>query len=498
MTLSVAKRDLTEGFDVPPDEVRIGKDIIELVTSGMYVFPVTIFREYVQNAVDAVEMARAQRLIGSTEPGTVSIDIDHTYRSVVIRDNGCGIAASEAASTLVAVGASPKRGTGARGFRGVGRLSGLAYCRELEFRTKAAGDPSVVSVVWDCKALRSRLADSTYGGDVRKIISECTTVRFEKSSDLGEHFFEVKMREVTRHRQDMLLNEKLIGHYLAQVAPVPFSEDFSYRTAIEEMLAEFLVYVPVNLTVLHQPIRRLYSDETKVPGGPHRVTINEIEFLQFADIDGKTGAVGWVGHHDYVRSLHPNLGIRGLRARIGDIQVGESNLFDDCFREARFNGWSIGEIHILDDRIVPNGRRDNFELNHHAYNLITQIGPVAAQIAKRCRSASISRNASLIVRNTIAEIERRLADGTPLARIEVSKYRAAIQRCWQKLTAVSEARWATLGPELSQLEEQLETCSPTEEGSIVALDEAFALIAKYVTNREQARKLTDALRKIYG
>ena len=156
MTLSVAKRDLTEGFDVPPDEVRIGKDIIELVTSGMYVFPVTIFREYVQNAVDAVEMARAQRLIGSTEPGTVSIDIDHTYRSVVIRDNGCGIAASEAASTLVAVGASPKRGTGARGFRGVGRLSGLAYCRELEFRTKAAGDPSVVSVVWDCKALRSR------------------------------------------------------------------------------------------------------------------------------------------------------------------------------------------------------------------------------------------------------------------------------------------------------------------------------------------------------
>jgi hypothetical protein len=130
--------------------------------------------------------------------------------------------------------------------------------------------------------------------------------------------------------------------------------------------------------------------------------------------------------------------------------------------------------------------------------LITQIGPVAAQIAKRCRSASISRNTSLIVRNTIGEIERRLADRSPLARAEVSKFRAAIQRSWLKLTAVSEAYWATLGPELSRLEDRLETCSPTEEGSIVALDEALALVAKYVTNRAQARKLIEALRQICG
>ena len=37
-------------FRVEPDAVRIGKDIIEILTSGMYVSPVTIYREYIQNA----------------------------------------------------------------------------------------------------------------------------------------------------------------------------------------------------------------------------------------------------------------------------------------------------------------------------------------------------------------------------------------------------------------------------------------------------------------
>ena len=415
-----------------PDAVRVGKDIIELITSGMYLFPVTIYREYLQNAADAINSARSQGLIGSAERGTVSIDVDHMHRSVVIRDDGCGIPASEAVSTLLAIGGSPKRGTGARGFRGVGRLSGIAYCRELEFRTKAAGDTSIVSVVWDCRALSARLADSSFDGDVREVVSDSAIIRSEKASDPGEHFFEVRMRDVVRHRKDMLLNDKLIGHYLAQVAPVRFSAAFSHRDAIDEMLGHFAPRVPVDLIVAAQPIERPYRDNTKLPGGPYRMEINEIEFVQFADVDGQIGAVGWLAHHDYVRSIHPSLGVRGLRTRVGDIQVGEANLLDDCFREPRFNGWSVGEIHVLDRRIVPNGRRDNFELNHHAYNLLTQIGPVAAQIAKRCRSASVSRNSSLIIRNMIAQIESSVSEGRLLAPSELSKFRAAIQRSYLK------------------------------------------------------------------
>lgn len=483
---------------VAPENVHIGKDLIELVTSGMYVVPITIYREYIQNAADAIDVARAQGLIGADERGRISIEIDHSQRSVVIRDNGCGISATNALETLLAIGGSTKRGTGARGFRGVGRLSGLAYCQELEFRTKAAHDPSVLSVIIDCKSLRNRLADPSFSGDVREVISGSTYIWNEPSDDLGAHFFEVRLREVGRHRQDMLLNEKLIGQYLAQVAPVSFSDDFSYAPQIEEHLSHFMNRSPIELTIGEDRVVRPYRDEIRVPGGPYRLGISEIEFVEVANVDGEIGAVGWLAHHDYVRSIHPSLAVRGLRVRVGDLQVGEPDLLDDCFKEARFNGWTMGEIHVLDRRIVPNARRDNFELNHHAYNLTTQIGPVAAQITRRCRSASVARNSAIIIRHAIEQIEERLADERSLTAGEVSRFRASILRCQGKLKGVDETERESLAQELNRLDEQLAALRSADEASVVALDEALMLITKYVTNREQANRLSEAIKKIIG
>src|SRR4051812_37956554 len=109
----------------------------------MYVSPVTVYREYLQNAADSIDQARAAGDIGPADHGKVEIRIAHSDRSVCIRDNGTGIDPRIAPAILLAIGGSPKRGSTARGFRGVGRLSGLAYCREIEFRTKAAGASSV-------------------------------------------------------------------------------------------------------------------------------------------------------------------------------------------------------------------------------------------------------------------------------------------------------------------------------------------------------------------
>ncbi len=203
----VRDRKIPEGID--PDTVRVGKDVIEILTTGMYVSPVTVFREYIQNSVDSVDAARAQGLFGTKEPGSVSVEFDHSTRSVSIRDNGAGLPARDALPVLLAIGGSQKRETGARGFRGVGRLSGLAYCRELEFRTKAAGDDTVVSVIWDCRALRERLADAAFGGDLKRIVSDVVRVRREPAEVRAEHFFEVRLREITRLRNDVLLNERL-------------------------------------------------------------------------------------------------------------------------------------------------------------------------------------------------------------------------------------------------------------------------------------------------
>jgi molecular chaperone HtpG len=484
---------------VDADSIRIGKDVIEILTTGMYVSPVSIYREYIQNAADSIDAARSRNLLGAGKPGQVSIDFDHTARSVVVRDNGAGIAAPEALPMLLAIGGSPKRGTQARGFRGVGRLSGLAYCRELEFRTKAAGDPTTISVTWDCRALRERLADSSFGGDLRRILSDVVTVWYEKADDPAEHFFEVRMSDIARLRNDLLLNERLIGHYLAQVGPVPFAPEFSFGKEIQKRLSTNRPQIPIDLTVAGEALHRPYRDELEFTGTAHKLHIDDVEFIEFADVDGEVGAVGWIAHHEYVRSIPTGLGIRGLRARFGDLQVGESNLFDDSFKESRFNGWTVGELHVLDRRIVPNARRDNFEINHHYSNLLVQLGPVAARITQRCRSASVSRNAIQIIRNVISDVQTRLKEKRSFDRAELSRLRSAVLRAHAKAKGIADGKMRQqLQAKLDRLKAALAKATPKRGASVVALDEAASLVSKLVTNREQRQKLIEELRRLCG
>jgi molecular chaperone HtpG len=479
------------------DDIRVGKDVIEIITSGMYVSPTTIYREYIQNSADSIDQAKQTGVLTPREYGRVDITFDQSARTVSVRDNGAGIKTRDAVSTLVAIGASPKRGSAARGFRGVGRLSGLAHCRELEFRTKAAGEKKIVSVSWDCRGLRERLSDSAFGGDLRRIIADAVSVSYETADDSNDHFFEVRLRDIARLRNDLLLNERVIAHYLSQIGPLPFSPDFGFGAQIEEHLAPRLRRTPLNLVVAGERMYRPYRDEMIFPATAHKLRVENIEFFEFANVDGDTGALAWIAHHEYVRSILPTLGVRGLRARVGDLQVGDAGLFDEIFKEPRFNGWSIGEIHVIDPRIVPNARRDNFEVNHHYYNLLVQLGPLAGKITQRCRSASVSRNCEQVARNVITETTSRLKQKRPFDRAELSRLKSAVLRARSKAKRVSEAALRSeLESNLDKLKAKLTKVSPKRGASAIAVDEAVRLVSKLVTNRAQAETLAAALRRL--
>ncbi len=45
------------------ESIVVGKDILEILSSAMYVDPLTIYREYVQNAADAIDEARNKRIV---------------------------------------------------------------------------------------------------------------------------------------------------------------------------------------------------------------------------------------------------------------------------------------------------------------------------------------------------------------------------------------------------------------------------------------------------
>ena len=386
----------------PEQPLVVGKDILELLSTSMYVDPMSMYREYIQNSADAVELAHSAGLLHG--PGQVQIRIDQASRTVFIRDNGAGIGKEHFVHQLTALGGSKKRGTGARGFRGVGRLAGLAFCQELIFRSRQDCEDTVHELRWNSRDVRSLLRAADDSSDLREVVAKTVEVREVPGRSWPERFFEVELRGVIRHRDDRLLNDEAVSNYLSQVAPVPFWPDFQFADQIRSFLEKHgaqLGVIEIEIAgrgKIYRPHRNSIS-----MGKSGQAQFQELTTIYTPGRDGEVAAATWILHHDYRGSLPSNSLVDGWRVRCGDIQVGDNAIFQSLFPESRFNGWCVAETQVLDPRILPNGRRDHFEQNTFYFDLINHLTPHARDIAQRCRTSSI-------VRNLIRSIEDSLND----------------------------------------------------------------------------------------
>ena len=112
-----------------------------------------------------------------------------------------------------------------------------------------------------------------------------------------------------------------------------------------------------------------------------------------------------MAHSSYTGAIPKAAAVRGIRARLGNIQIGDESVFDHLFHEDRFNRWCVGEVHILDPHIIPNGRRDYFEPGPHLRNLENHLGPFFRTLSNRCRNSSASRNREKKLLGDISRLE---------------------------------------------------------------------------------------------
>ena len=372
-----------------PEDIVTGKDVLELLSSSMYVNPLTIYREYVQNATDAIDEASLSGFYSGRIPPTIEITIQPQERVVKLRDNGVGISGAKFERILTAIGSSKKRGASARGFRGVGRLAGLGYCQELIMRAKAKSEPRVSIMRWSGRRLKELLQDPQEMS-LQQTVAEIVSVESQPSTNLTEHFFEVELQNVARSGNDVLLNEVAVADYLGQHGPIPFSPTFSHGVAIQEFLGRFKVGQSYATNLNGKGLLRPFSDSFEVRKGVQS-QFREPEFFEIPAVSDGLAAVGWVLHSDYAGAIPERFGIKGLRVRVGNVQIGDSRLLDNVFPETRFNSWVVGEFHALSPKLVPNGRRDDFEQTNHYGHFIKELIPKARAIYKRCRDASAQR-----------------------------------------------------------------------------------------------------------
>lgn len=370
----------------------IGKDMLELLSSSMYIDSMAIYREYVQNAADAIDEAQFIGLLAPTDSGKVEIFLDADNRTIRIRDNGVGIGRDEFEERLSAFGASSKRGTQARGFRGVGRLAGLAYCQELIFRSRSSGESDVHEMRWDCRSIKTILRTTESVSTLENLVNSVVSIRDVDVKGWPGHFFEVELRGVIRLKNDSLLNNGAVYDYLSEVAPVPFSPDFKFGEEIVSALSDNISFGNLDIRIegVNSPVYRPHRNDLQAREGAHD-SFTDLEVHFIPGNDSQVGAIAWVLHHGYKGAI-PIPQIRGLRLRSGNIQVGGYDLLQDLFPEPRFNSWAVGEVHTIDKRIIPNGRRDHYEQNVHFNHLTNHISPIAREISTRCRQSSIARN----------------------------------------------------------------------------------------------------------
>ena len=384
-------------LDATGPGVTVGPSILGLVTSGIYDDPLAIYREYIQNAVD--ELSRLDGVEGKVE-----ITVDPRQKRVSICDNGPGLTYQECLEDLVPIAQSKKCLGRDRGFRGIGRLSGLVFAESVRFLTRASAREPVTRVVWS----RTGLADGT---DSRQATEQgfqnWVSVETLDDPKYPEHFFRVELEEVSRHAAGVLLNREAVRGYISEVCPVPLSPDFPFISEVREIFpAQQSPYsVRVTLDGEEQPIRRQYGSTIALAGNKED-DFSEFEEVRVPSVDGKgDAAVGWIAHSSYLGAIPKGNRIRGIRVRLGNIQVGGEGVFDHLFEEERFNRWCVGEVHILDPRIIPNGRRDYFERDPHLRNLENHLAPVLREITAKCRSASSNRNREKRLLSAAVDIE---------------------------------------------------------------------------------------------
>lgn len=375
-----------------------GAGLLGLVTTGMYDDPMSMYREYIQNAADA--FARS----GLPEKARVEIAIDVTERRIRIRDNGPGLSREEVLERLLPIGRSDKTLGIDRGFRGVGRLAGLAFAKTVSFTTRAREAQTVTRITWNSDRLPELTSTES---DLPEAILDCIDVETMPGSDYPEHFFEVEVGDVARHSSGLLLNRDAVRDYIGEVCPVPMSSEFPFADKAEGLFID--AEAPLKLEVLLEgdsdPIERPYGESIRL-SADKEAEFTEFLVVRIPSIDGNgEAALGWIAHSSYLGAIPKKQRVRGIRARVGNIQIGGEAVFDDLFTEERFNRWCVGELHILDSRIIPNARRDYFEPGPHLRNLENHLIPALREISVRSRKASAARNRERKVIASLSNIE---------------------------------------------------------------------------------------------
>jgi hypothetical protein len=386
-----------------------GKQLLDVITSGMYSDPRMAIREYIQNAADSIDEACEQGVFAD-QKSRIQITLDGRDRVITIEDNGAGIDGRNVEARLGNIGCSTKIGAGQRGFRGIGRLGGLTYCDVLQFQTRQSAREPVHIVEWNGRALQEQVSHSPNQEaleDAVRRIAIISSRRADRSVD-PDRFFRVRLINVHRFHSDLLMNVKGLREYLSQTAPIAYkTDDFPFASRIVRHLHDVSGYCSYDITLNGAPVVRPYQMDVEMreSASDH---IHDIELVECLSRKGELLCRGWFAQTGFLSGLPRHLMMRGLRIRQGNIAVGDEYFLRDLFSESRFATWQIGELHVT-PLLKLNARRDGFEESLEYEEFLEWASILCRRLSGLCRQSSRDRSARQTKERLFKELEQQLS-----------------------------------------------------------------------------------------
>lgn len=372
-------------------ESIIGKNVIESLTTGMYENPLFVYREYIQNAADAVDHAVKSGVLQKGEEA-ISVRIDNERQEIIIEDNAIGIESAKAFSILRNIAKSTKQKGIDKGFRGIGRLGGLAYCQKLTFETSCKGEDVKSIVTWDAEKLQNLINDTEDKSSGEEVVKEVTSFD-SKKEDKDEHYFKVVMEDVNLGD---LLNIDEVTNYLQMVAPIDINSSFLYKKEIQKYMNEHQLSVDtyniyINGDQIFKPYNsKIYSFD-KAGNKKTAGNVYQVNYFNRKSASGEPLFWGWFSMTSLEGQIPSANLARGIRLRSANIQIGDFEICKKFFTstsDQRFSFYFFGELHALNSKLIPNSRRDYFEDNDICKEFENAVKEEFLKLKKYCYEVS--------------------------------------------------------------------------------------------------------------
>lgn len=292
----------------------------------------------------------------------------------------------------IRIGYSKKDPDKTFGFRGIGIWSGIAVADTVWIITKKKGMDHNLVLQIDAKSIRKDI-DSRASKSLPVLLSEHVSTS-TTPAPLDQHGTQVGLENIVPELRAEFESEK-VRSYMSQYLPVDLHPEFVYKKEINSELRRFVnSYRTWQIFLNDQQIFRPPSkskslDPTASP--TDKSTAADLEKPKFGSIKNQKNEI--IGY--YWACLHSTRGIirdvdqKGLVFKLRNFTVGDRFIIPPLIKGSpNLLDWAIGEVHVINTKILPDAERMKFESSPEREELLLAIPLGLKDIIESARKKS--------------------------------------------------------------------------------------------------------------